>query len=160
MSYFVTGLPRSRTAWMAAWLGCNHELMNGLESPDEFAEMLGDNGDSDCGLMWLPLRKMYPDAPVLVIDRPIKDVVASLKRLMDVTPYIETLLDISRRKMLLIDNALVVKFDEIDDRLDEIHMHLKGEPMNIERAELFKNMKIELKNIDGNGRSFDAFVRS
>jgi len=102
-NFFLTGLPRSRTAWLAAYLTnpskytyCYHEALNGLRSRDEFTEIMEGPiggplfggvarhpwikvGNSDSGLMYTDFQERFPDAPVVIILRPYEDVVNSFR---------------------------------------------------------------------------------
>jgi hypothetical protein len=92
--FFITGLPRSRTAWLANWLTtgetfCYHDGLSGCASLDAFDRKLAAHpicGDSDSGLafFWEPLRKAYPDAQWAIVRRDPLFVAASLVRM---TPY-------------------------------------------------------------------------
>jgi hypothetical protein len=80
--FLITGLPRSRTAWMAAFMGCQHEpsgQMNSLFDINEFYKVNDGCSDSTMG-WWLPwiLKTVRPR--VVIIDRPIAEVEASLQR--------------------------------------------------------------------------------
>lgn len=84
--FFITGLPRSRTAWMSAFMSvgnsaCEHE-------PRKWREWWADNGvkshigiaDSGLGFQLPSILKEY--APrTLIIDRPPEEVQVSLDRL-------------------------------------------------------------------------------
>jgi hypothetical protein len=90
--FFVTGLPRSRTAWMAAFLStgetlCLHEPEYRLQAIEELPALLDSTfyrhfGVSSSGLgfftKWI-IDNMQ--ARVLVIDRDIGEVEDSLKKL-------------------------------------------------------------------------------
>jgi len=131
MNYLITGLPRSRTAWFAEFMGCPHEpivRMNNISDIDEFFEK--NEGCSDFGMgFWLGyiLEKIKPR--VLVIERPIEDVKKSLKSLnLDIpdTNFCELLADnISQYRA----NELVkvVHFDDLNntDVMESIFYHLR-----------------------------------
>ena len=87
--FFITGLPRSRTAWFASYFDridgvtCHHELLARVRSKQEFYDAMEAGrhvGNSDCGLYLSDAQDRWPDARVLVVLRPAKDVVASLAR--------------------------------------------------------------------------------
>jgi len=156
---FVVGLPRSRTAWMAAWLDIPHELLNGCHSEADFLIRCSE-GTSDNGLMWFPIRKYYPNAPVVVIKRDIADVLKSLTKVFGELPKnVIKLVQDSEKRMLEIEDVLYVDFDKIDDNLEVIWKHLKRSEFDFRRAAMFKNLKIELKEITGDEQSLAAFVR-
>lgn len=72
--FFVTGMPRSRTAWMAAWLTtdktlCFHDVEVGIaEKAMEFAHIgrgMGYSGPEVC-----LLAQKFPAVPCVIIHRP------------------------------------------------------------------------------------------
>ena len=158
-NFFVTGLPRSRTAWFAAYLDCKHEPMNGASSDAELIEIIGDGGASDCGLAWFNIRKHYPNSPVLVIDRDINDVITSMNRILPINNEVIHLLQETRAKMLSIEGALIIKYDQINDKLEEIWNFLKGGKFDGDRADMFKGLNIQLSSYSGDKDSFDFFLR-
>lgn len=90
-SFYITGFPRSRTAWCAAFLStgavrCEHDAS--LDHP-HFAA-LNDHlvsqpceyaGDSDSGLLAWAEELELSGAPVLFVHRPGKDVARSFERM-------------------------------------------------------------------------------
>lgn len=90
--FFVTGLPRSRTSWLANLLTyvvtpgsddsgggrsiCYHDLMKGCDSTQQLIDVLESTmaslvGDSDSGLLWLfpELELRYPTSKWIVVRR-------------------------------------------------------------------------------------------
>jgi len=98
--FFITGLPRSRTAWLANLftLGgpcgqhCHHDLLGKVESLVEFRRKMNHGaatGDSDSGLIWVfrKLREFYPAARWLLIERDPAASVESIRNMADGTPW-------------------------------------------------------------------------
>ena len=73
MNFFVAALPRSRTAWLSVFLSqgrpCLHDGFNGCYSMAEYVTKLGDGGDSSTGLGLIDINKIFPDSPVVIIDK-------------------------------------------------------------------------------------------
>lgn len=96
-NFFITGLPRSRTAWLANLFTtgaqvCHHDLLGKVDSLAEFELKLraaAVAGDADSGLVWIfpKLRELYPAARWLLIERDPADSVASIQRVSDGTPW-------------------------------------------------------------------------
>lgn len=142
MSYFVTGLPRSRTAWMSVWLGCKHDGLSGCYSDQDVLSMVGDGGLSDSMLAWFPIRKYYKKAPVLVIHRHADEVVDSLSQIVPIDSNVLTLLADTQERMNMID-GLHVNYDEIDSRLPEIWEYLRPDvPFSPEWTRLMMDMNV------------------
>lgn len=91
MNYFIVGLPRSRTAWLANFLThgaslCFHEALRYVEKPEELKAFMERDADyvGDCDPMlaihWRKVAEMFPDAKWVVIDRKIEDVRKSCQR--------------------------------------------------------------------------------
>lgn len=123
--FWITGLPRSRTAWFSVAMrgpdcDCAHEL---TASARDFADLKRQwlarqgNADSACGFhVARILREIVPRT--LVVERPIADVLASLERLFaqpmaHLAPMLERLQD-----ALSITHPLIkrVRFDDLNDR--------------------------------------------
>lgn len=91
--FFITGLPRSRTAWFANYLTfgdsfCLHDGFRGLKSVEDFPARLnvyeGASGNSDPAnvLFWQRLVEWYPQAKWVVVVRPFGEVVVSCNRIL------------------------------------------------------------------------------
>lgn len=85
--FFITGLPRSRTSWLANLFTtsdqmCYHDLLDQVDSLAEFlAKLAGGNGDSDSGLVFLypKLAEMFPESRWLLVLREPADCLHSLQ---------------------------------------------------------------------------------
>ena len=149
MNFFVIGLPRSRTAWLANFLTydnhfCFHEGLDNCATVEEYKQKLGQNkGDSSTGLMLLDMNNEFPDAPKVIIENDMsKAIDYSYKTYGYYDPaYIQGL----NTKLLAID-GLHINYHEIDQSLKQIWDYLIGTPFNHERAELLKRLKIEIKD--------------
>src|SRR6185436_7550221 len=75
MRYFVITLPRSRSAWLAEWLGAAHEPLSRCASLSE----LPDGGCVDTGsaLFFPALWKRWPEAKYLFLFRDLADIARS-----------------------------------------------------------------------------------
>ena len=139
--YFLTGLPRSRTAWFSEWLPtCLHEGMNGCYSHNEYIKKLGSGGDSSSGLVYFPIERYFPHAPVVIVERDIDEVMESsirIGRAIDDT-YI-ALTDIQNRLKGL--SGLRVDFHNLN--LEEIWNHLIGHGFDNQRAIRMSLMNIQ-----------------
>jgi hypothetical protein len=147
--FFITGLPRSRTKWFSQYfcrheeVYCFHEVLAQCRARHEFYRAMelfsGINvGNSDCGLAFSDFQAQWPDAPTLIIERPLEDVAVSLGRIG--LPNQETMLE---HVQMLIGNldGLRVQFDKIDESMPEIHDHL-GIAYNQKMADAWKHMQI------------------
>lgn len=127
--FFITGLPRSRTAWFAAFMSasgypCYHEAINGCKSIQEYKDKIKNKSDSTTafGLMDIPLNR-----PVLIIHR-------KEKHPDEFDSFYEKLKDIK---------GLHVDFDDINDKMPDIFKFLTGSNIDSELFDLFKSIKIE-----------------
>ena len=145
MSFFILGLPRSRTAWLANFMNyggyhCYHEGLNGCYTMDEYKALLDDNriGDANTGLFMLDFRKHFPTSRVVVIDSSID---AALTYIKDINyqSYLTTM----KTKLDGIHDAMHVDINDIDNKLEEIWNYLTdGVAFNKERAEILKGFNI------------------
>jgi hypothetical protein len=146
MNFFVTGLPRSRTAWLANFLTyekfCFHEGMNGCYSLADYKEKLGeDNGDSNTALALIDVEKEFPHCPVLVIHGDINKSADYMYKTYDIYDlhYVKEMENrLSNIKGMHID------VNEIDDKLPEIWEYLIGTEFDYQRAEMLKRLRIEI----------------
>ena len=148
MNFFVIGLPRSRTAWLANFLTqdrlCFHEGLNGCHSIEQYQAKLGTNhGDSSTGLMLLEMNTLFPDSPKVIIEG---DIEKSINFAYKTYGYYDPkYFDFLQDRMDEI-KGLRVPLEEIDDNLETIWDYLIGTPFNEDRAELLKKMRIEMKD--------------
>jgi len=143
--FFITGLPRSRTAWMAAFLTggdvlCHHELMKFCPTRECFYQAFRHPkvriGNSDSGLPLTEFQRVFPDAPTVIIERDIEDVYRSLH---DIGIPIEMrwLVDMQERIAGL--NGMRVEFDNLDRQLADICNHI-GLPYRREKHDIFRHL--------------------
>lgn len=88
--FVVFALPRSRTAWLARFLTygpweCAHDEVRHCRSLDDVKAWLGQpcvgSVETACAPFWRLLPALRPDAHVVVVRRPVDEVVDSLMRL-------------------------------------------------------------------------------
>ena len=146
MNYFVTGLPRSRTAWFAKWLpNCLHEGIEGCSTHKEFIDKLGDKGDSDSGLMFFPVDRYFPKSPVVIVERDFDEVINSLSNigLMNNDAYI--FMKVAKNMLDKMD-GMRVPFDDLP--LQDIWEYLIGTEFN--KKEAYDMGKINIQNVNYN----------
>lgn len=131
--FIITGYPRSRTAWFAAYFSsgmlCHHE-------PVDFEAVI-DRGDSvsDSSLLMKP--ELLEGHKVLVILRNKWEALLSLSRIVkpELAEYIIERCEDGLKKV----NAKVIPYEEINDRIQEIHEYL-GVPFNEDRFEIMRGL--------------------
>lgn len=81
--FLITGLPRSRTAWLSAFFDCEHEGMAGHDCVDSMLGDLEGNGNCDSSLCLFTDGVLSAAAEgrcnLVVIQRPEAEVRASLR---------------------------------------------------------------------------------
>lgn len=91
--FLITGLPRSRTAWFSVAMRgkhsyCLHEPTADAQSYDDLLDMWSHpnweyQGVSDSALgYWLPRIMRDLEPKVLIVERPVDEVIASLERMV------------------------------------------------------------------------------
>jgi hypothetical protein len=144
-NFFVTGLPRSRTAWFSEWLpDCLHEGMTDCYTHSEYLHKL-KRGDSSSGLVFFPLRSYFPDAPLVIIDRDVDDVAQSMEKIGLFNDYIYKMLKLSKLSLDKM-SGMHVDFYKLD--LRAIWEYLVGNGFDEERAHEFNSKNIQ--KINGN----------
>lgn len=143
-SFFVTGLPRTRGAWLAHYLNtmscCEHEpglrIMNGVMPQDLWPGVLGPVGSVDSSFsLWAKLAyNSYGDSPVVIINRDPLEVIESLKSefpsgVGETFPFqygevvSQALIELEGVRALY-TNVLEVDYKDIDLRIEEIVDHI------------------------------------
>lgn len=88
--FVIFALPRSRTTWLSQFLSyggwhCGHEESRHFRSLDDLKNWLSQpmtgSAETAAAPFWRMLPKYRPDAKVVVVRRPVEDVVESLLRL-------------------------------------------------------------------------------
>jgi len=129
--FFITGLPRSRTAWFSAFMTasgypCLHEGINNCKTFEEYTNKVAYTNDSNTGFFIVP--NPYPERPLLIIHR---------KGRMD---GVEGMSNAGLKLKAM--NGLHVEFEDIDDRIVEIFNYLTGDDINMDLFNLFKHFNI------------------
>jgi len=148
--FWITGLPRSRTAWFAAYFSAT----GNITAHEPYAKCQTNNdvlyiqhkytGISDSILLYVPVagRKM------VIIERDPDDVAKSLAHLFD-TPIENTypMIHRAQEQMAGLD-GLRVKYKDINDRLQEIHEYCVDTPYDPDFAGMFMNFNITIKQLE------------
>ena len=152
MMFFIAGMSRCRTKWFSSYLSaykgvtCHHEAINGLQSKQEFYDLMegpGIVGNSDSGLFITDFQERWPNAPTLVLLRDPDDVTKSVSRFLR-----RAIPDTVQHRQFAAAKALKglhVWYDEIDDRIEEIHAHL-GIEFNEKVFKKYTIHNIQVKN--------------
>lgn len=153
-TFFVVGLPRSRTAWLANLLTYenSHCFHDGLRFCNSFADVkplfesagtpIVGNCDSSL-IMFLPkMLEIYPDAKVLVINRRWSEVSCSLNKMG--LPAFSALSDMFE-KFKAGGDSPVIPYEDLSsvDTCEMIWDYLIGTPFNKKRFELLKDLNVQ-----------------
>jgi hypothetical protein len=163
LPFLIVGLPRSRTAWLSAFLTdgdvfCHHELSSYCKSPGEFVERLlspkyAVNGDSDPGIpiAYPALVTALPPHRIVFIERPEQSAKAALKSMMAK----EAGLDLNDSRWFLINDAyqrmrascpdsMSFRFEDLDreENMEILSEYLTERPFNRERFHLFNRLRV------------------
>jgi hypothetical protein len=127
--FFITGLPRSRTAWLANLLTygvshCRHDGLAECKSVDGLVDlMLGTNaiysGDSDSGLLFFAdrIKSLVPAARWVVVERDMRDAWKSYRNHFKAVPYPGTE-GVSEASMDALWDTVVGAYDRTRNGLD------------------------------------------
>ena len=158
LNFFVTGLPRSRTAWFSEYLpNCLHEGMEGCYTHADYIEKLGDSGDSSSMLMYFPIAAYYPKSPVVIVDRDIDDVAFSLEKIGLFNDEVMAMLKDAKKRMnkmkgLRVDfNNLPIKVIWeylIGTQFDELRAKKMNE-QNIQKVNYTPDMQAMISLLEG-----------
>src|SRR5690348_11556095 len=115
-SFIVYALPRSRTAWLSRFLtygewACGHDEARHLRSVEDikswFAQPNTGTAETAAAPFWRTVQHISPDTKVVVVRRPVEDVLESLMRL---APFDRVQLEAHLRR-------LDRKLDQIEKRV-------------------------------------------
>lgn len=176
--FIVFSLPRSRSAWIAAFLShggrrCAHDLAPECGSLDEFTERLHGEyaGTAETGAVvgWRALIRRLPDARIAVIRRPVPEVFGSLSQfglgsaaLMDELLQRDAMLD----EVVSVRGVKSFAFADLDiDGCRGLFEHCLGEPFDWEWWERLADVNIQvdvakrLRFLDANRTRIEAMKR-
>jgi len=159
MSRFViTGMPRTGTAWLSVFLTyrdtvCRHDLFSaegvsaGARRLEE--DVFGAYGVADCGAVVCleRVRARWPDAQWVVLTRDAEECRDSVRRAFgfdhDLTEHARL---VGAAVSALGASALVVPFEQVFDRADEIaaHCDIRWRPDGA-RTEELRRMNIQVR---------------
>ena len=160
-NFFVLGLPRSRTAWLANFLTfdglfCHHEGINGCSTMSDYAEKIGKDGDSNTALAFFDIKDLFPDSKIIIIDNSIDAAVAfGRKQGNDIRESMK-----AEKKILDSMDGLHIDISEIDERLEEIWSYVTDKPFNKKRADMLKNFNVQVQGDWVDFGSLSNFVQS
>jgi hypothetical protein len=156
--FFILSLPRSRTAWLAAFLSysdvnCYHEAIPRAGSLAMLRRWMGEApivGNSDCGniLVADKLVAMFPTAKFVVVRRNVSDVCHSLRRI-GIPPRYRDLCDQEKAlaKFAAERECMEISFDELESPLVTVQLakYVLGVEMDMKRALQFSRLRIEVR---------------
>lgn len=168
--FFITGLPRSRTAWLANLLThgpsfCYHEACRQLEHIDQLPQLFQDAGSpnvgtADCGFPYYydQALALFPEAQIVVIQRPAADCRASYERVLKqieldlpqlrTAAFHQILEDFdAMRRALSNRHVLEVDYQRLDQPLfvQSIWNHCtRGAPFDQRRLAMLKDLQVQV----------------
>lgn len=147
--FFILGLPRSRTAWLANFMTyngfhCMHEGLNGCYNIEEYkTKLLTVHGDANTGLVMYNFRDYFPFARTVIIDSSITESVQYGLKVLN-HDYTSEMLDMKTR----LDDVrgLHIPIASINKELPTIWAYLTHDaPYDEKRAKLLKSLNIQVK---------------
>lgn len=157
--FFVTGLPRSRTAWLSVLfttehVTCHHEAIRFCENFGQYLDIMsgyGIDGDSSSALIPVADKVIayWPDAPWLIVNRPPDECAASAAKVLGIELQQALVMAYNDRKKLdAINPARVMRIDfkQLDDEdgvKEAWEFLLPGMPFNAARYHVLNQLKIE-----------------
>lgn len=148
MNYLITGLPRSRTAWLSAYLSaagskCMHEPFAYINRQRSFEDITaGCEGISDSTLLILP--SWTDNNKTLIIERdPIEVVDSMVNKFCYAKETVVRQITKLHKAMQDID-GLRIPYREINSRIQEIHEYCTDIPYDPILADKYCNMNIQI----------------
>lgn len=112
--FFVLGLPRSRTYWLANFLGCLHE---GLYYYPDYNDFMKSDHVGDSTTAYPLIKDFISDRKKVIIHRDNNDVLASCRNLFG---DVDLSFIVDEDKALRDAEGLHIDFNDIDNRIEEI----------------------------------------
>jgi len=152
MNFFITGLPRSGSAWIANYLSygncmCLHDTWIN-NTPSDIKELFSSLGYYAAGtsdpanvMLYDKINKEFPDAKWVIITRAQKDVEESCKNLnWPITEFSSNFQKLTQDK-----NPLKVSFTKLFDKADEIGRYIYEDwECPKWRKDLLKKLNVQL----------------
>ena len=160
-NFFITGLPRSRTAWFSAFFTgnnsfCYHEIIrvsNDFESViDKLTnrkEMYVGNSDSSLPIWMDKIDHILRDSPIVIIERDIEEVSNSLKTLYKEYDYTK-ILDLTLERLEVVKkryNYISVDYNDLDHQtcLEDIWSYcIPNIPFDKDKFETLRTINISI----------------
>jgi len=142
--FFILSLPRSRTAWLSSFLTddtgiCSHEGIAYSDYPE------GLEGDSTTAYPWIK-EHIKKDDPIIIIHRDLDECLLSLEKAVD-KKIDRRVLTFLEDEMDTIKNALHIRYEDINERLEDIWYYCgKSKLFDEERAN--KMIKMNIQNYE------------
>jgi hypothetical protein len=126
--FFILGLPRSRTIWLAnlftyARSICYHEPSKHFEKIENLKSLFEISkkpfqGVSDSGLTIFheEINELFNNPPILLIDRPVNEVVQSLGEIGIPNSFMTELTRLQMEKIKTYPNTLTIPFHEMTEK--------------------------------------------
>lgn len=154
MKFIITGLPRSRTAWIANYLTygnmfCVHEATrNGIEGLEKYENVADVVGMADTGAVLIQdkLIEKYPDAKWTVIDRPCDQVLQSGKKLGYIPDNQLFDVDAKLGELKAKVQPLVIKYEELDGSIQGLAQFVNPDwTQPKERHEMLTGLNVQIR---------------
>lgn len=165
--FIIYGMPRSRTAWLAAFLTyrqwtCHHDALTNFTDIHDVPKFLGAPYTGMCETSMAfagpVLAKMMPDARIVVVRRPVEEIVRSLKAF-----GVKLSADYFERESAYLDaisdlpNSLTIDFKDLETEggCEAVFDHCLNLPLDREwwGALRAQNIQVDLKASIAQGRA-------
>lgn len=167
-TFFITGQPRSRTAWLANFFTtkdsyCFHEAIKRCPTPQDTRALFATvqksagvrfigNSDSCIPFIVDELISEFPKAKLAVIERKREDVIRSFKKTFSQVSHDDAVMIVEKTQLALDRlkgkyNPLVVGFEELESEkvMHELWSYcLPHIPFDAERWRMLDGFKVEI----------------
>jgi len=173
-NFFIVGLPRSRTAWLANLLTygdsfCFHDALSHVPSPQHLPALFMSGGrpvigdaDPSVPLFHGEIAELFPEAQYVFVDRPYEDALASYSKFVLGNPcrrgvvhtpaeaeegFAALALRLRDMKHALAGrHTLTVQFSSLDEFpvVEMLHYYCTGAEINYRRWEMLRNFRVNV----------------
>lgn len=159
-TFFVTGLPRSRTAWLSALLTngdsfCFHEVLGQVQDMDSLVRRMEATGANVVGISepsllseWRKMNDRFPNSQWVLIERDPQDSYESFKKLYPdytMTMHQSQGMDMASLSNSMNGQCLHVPYDKLDDygTCKVIVQKCTGQVLGRERFDLLNALNVQ-----------------
>ena len=160
-SFFVFGLPRSRTAWLSVFLSqsgtyCHHEAISGCYTEVDYIDKVDGCGDSTTAFELCPESEIS-NAPIVIIEKSKSELDRCVEFCDKTFNTDSTKIVLSQNDKLMAMPGMRVLQSQINDKLPVIFEYLTGVEW-LDKYAIMSKFNIQADANDIDYKSMEAYL--